>query len=141
MALKKQLMFFRRYLSGLNKELSTAFNEEYGFLTKKNTLYFKDVSEHVSHVLETTDHIREMVANLVELNNNNLNNKMNSIMKTLTMVAAIFIPLTFLAGIYGMNFEFMPELSWRYSYFVLLGVMVVITIVLLWLMKHKGWFK
>lgn len=141
LSLKKHLMFFRRYLSGLNKELSTAFNEEYGFLTEKNTLYFNDASDHVSHVLESTEHMRELVANLVELNNNNLNNKMNSIMKTLTLVAAIFIPLTFLAGIYGMNFEYIPELSWRYSYFVLLGIMAVITIILLWLMKRKGWFN
>ncbi len=141
LSLKKHLMFFRRYLSGLNKELSTAFNEEYGFLTEKNTLYFKDATDHVSHVLDSAEHMRELVANLVELNNNNLNNKMNSIMKTLTLVAAIFIPLTFLAGIYGMNFEYIPELSWKYSYFVLLGIMAVITIILLWLMKRKGWFN
>ncbi len=141
LALKKHLMFFRRYLFGLNKELSTAFNEEYGFLTEKNTMYFKDASEHVSHVLDATEHLRDLVVNLVELNNNNQNNKMNNIMKTLTLVAAIFIPLTFLAGIYGMNFEYIPELSWKYSYFVLLGLMAVITVVLLWLMKRKGWFK
>ncbi|HKK10386.1 MAG TPA: magnesium/cobalt transporter CorA [Bacteroidales bacterium] len=141
LALKKHLMFFRRYLFGLNKEISTAFNEEYGFLTEKNTMYFKDASEHVSHVLDATEHLRDLVVNLVELNNNNQNNKMNSIMKTLTLVAAIFIPLTFLAGIYGMNFEYIPELSWKYSYFVLLGLMAVITVVLLWLMRRKGWFN
>lgn len=141
LALKKNQMFFRRYLYGLNKEIANAFNEDFGFLTEKNRMYFNDASEHVSHLLDASEHLRELIVNLVDLNNNNLNNKMNSIMKTLTLVAAIFIPLTFLAGIYGMNFENMPELSWKYSYFVLLGLMAMITLILLWLMKRKGWFK
>ncbi len=141
LALKNQLMFFRRYLQQLNKVFIAIFKEEYSFVTESNRVFYNDAAEHVAHALEASEHLRELTVNMVDLNNNNLNNKMNGIMKTLTLVAAIFIPLTFLAGIYGMNFEYMPELSWKYAYFTLLGLMVVITAGMVYYMKRKGWFK
>jgi len=141
LSLKKQIMIFRRYLQGLNKVFISLFKEDYDFITEDNRMFFNDAAEHVGHALEATEHLRELTVNMVELNNTNINNKMNSIMKTLTLVASIFIPLTFLAGIYGMNFEYMPELAWEYAYFVLLGVMGVITAGMVYYMKRKGWFK
>jgi magnesium transporter len=81
-----------------------------------------------------------MINNLIVFNENNLNNNTNRIMKVLTIIATIFIPLTFIAGVYGMNFEYIPELKWKYGYFVTIFIMIIITVVILAFMKKKKWY-
>ncbi len=138
--LRNTLMFVRRQLSALTKTLQPFIKEVYtDFISENTRLYFRDIYDHLIHLNELTESYKELQNNLVEMNNNNLNNQMNQVMKTLTVIASLFIPLTFLVGIYGMNFEYMPELSWHYGYPVLLGIMVVIVVVLLVIMKRKRW--
>ncbi len=85
-------------------------------MTKKTHIYLKDVSDHVIRVIESIESYREILTGLLDIYISSVSNKMNEIMKVLTVFASIFIPLTFLAGIYGMNFEYMPELQWRWAY-------------------------
>ena len=75
----------------------------------------------------------------MELHHLNLSNRTNSVMQLLTIVSTIFIPLTFIAGVYGMNFDYMPELHWEYGYFVIWGLMAVITVLMIWLTKRRNW--
>jgi len=138
--LRNTLMFIRRQLSALMKTLQPFVKETYSdFISENTQLYFRDIYDHLIHLNELTESYKELQNNLVEMNNSNLNNQMNQVMKTLTVIASLFIPLTFLVGIYGMNFEYMPELSWHYGYPVLLGAMAVVVIVLLLIMKRKRW--
>ena len=102
--------------------------------------YFKDVHDHTEHIIDTIDYYNELSASLMDFYQNTINRKTNEIMKVLTIFAAIFIPLTFVVGIYGMNFEFMPELKWKYGYFFVWGIFVFIGLSMLLVFKRKNWF-
>ncbi|WP_044346586.1 magnesium/cobalt transporter CorA [Dethiosulfatarculus sandiegensis] len=101
--------------------------------------YLRDLKEHIVQAMDMNDILRENLASLMDLYLNQKSHRMNEIMKILTIMASIFIPLTFLAGIYGMNFKYMPELDWIYAYPLLLGIMVVVVVVMLFFFRAKGW--
>jgi len=138
--IKKQILTIRKYIVNLRESINILINEEPKQITEQNYKYFKDVQDHVNFVLDAVETFREDQKSLMELNLSNMNNNMNQVMKTLTVVASIFIPLTFIAGIYGMNFEYMPELELRYGYFGVWGIMLLLTAVMIWYMKRKRWF-
>jgi len=102
-------------------------------------MYLRDIYDHTIQVIETVETYRDMVSGLQDLYLSSVSNKMNEVMKVLTIIATIFIPLTFIAGIYGMNFEFMPELKWKIGYFFIWGVMVVIALGMVRYFKRKKW--
>jgi magnesium transporter len=110
-------------------------------ITSKKMAYFHDVHDHLiklSHMVESSREITsEIRDNYISLNSF----RMNRIMKTLTVITTIFMPLTFIAGVYGMNFENMPELNWQYGYFTILGVMLTIGLFMIYWFIRKGWFK
>lgn len=112
-----------------------------GYLNEKNKLYLKDLQDHTVMALEDVESLRETVSSLFELHFSIQGRRMNEIMKVLTLIATLFIPLTFIAGVYGMNFEFMPELKWQYGYPLLLGVMIIIAMGMICFFRKKGWFK
>jgi magnesium transporter len=102
--------------------------------------YYMDIYDYLSRLSSTIDSSREMASDIRD-NHISLNsNRMNTIMMTLTLFTTIFMPLTFIAGLYGMNFEFIPELKWRYGYFMVLGIMLVISFTMFVWFKRKGWF-
>lgn len=110
--------------------------------------YLRDVLDHAIHVLDSVETLREMAVGVMDIYLSSVNNRTNDVMRTLTVMASIFIPLTFLSGIYGMNFDYMPELHWRWGYAAAWGVMVVMTLGLLawfarrgWLGRHHSWPK
>jgi magnesium transporter len=98
------------------------------------------VYDHIIHVSEVLETAKDMQVALLELNISNVNNSMNRVMKTLTIVATIFIPLTFVAGIYGMNFKYMPELEWEWGYPAILAFMLILAALMIWYIRRKGWF-
>lgn len=102
--------------------------------------YFLDIEEHIIQIKESIDYQREMVSSVMEFYQIGMGNKMNEVMKTLTFIATIFIPLSFVAGLYGMNFEYMPELGWDYGYFIILGLMASMIVIMLFYFKRKNWF-
>jgi len=110
------------------------------FIDENNEPYFRDIRDTAQSLLDEVDTNKQILDSLTQLYYATLSHRMNEIMKVLTMVGAIFIPLTFIAGVYGMNFVFMPELEWKYSYFVVWAIMIVLAVVLLIYFKRKKWF-
>ena len=117
-----------------------SLNEKYELIDKKNYSFFNDCKDHVNELIEYYNSFTDMLQSLVNLNENNIVNNTNKVMKILTIIATIFIPLTFVAGIYGMNFKNMPELEWEYGYQFAIGLMIFIGLVILGFMKKKNWF-
>jgi magnesium transporter len=101
--------------------------------------FLKDLYDHVIQAAETVDTYRELVAGIIEINMTVVSNRLNQVMKVLTIISTIFIPLTFIAGVYGMNFRFMPELEYTPAYFIVLGIMVLIAIGMILFFKRKKW--
>jgi magnesium transporter len=138
--LKREVMYLRKKLSPLRDCLSSILKSESEFFEQQDLVYFRDVYDHTLQLNESLDGQREMLVTLLEIYLSSVNNKMNQTMKVLTMFAAIFIPLSFIASLYGMNFTNMPELKWHYGYYVTLAGMASIgTGLLLWF-KKKKWF-
>jgi magnesium transporter len=109
-------------------------------LVQEQTInYIRDLYDHMLQVSENIEIYREMTWGLMDMYMTTISNKMNEVMKVLTIMASIFIPLTFLAGIYGMNFEFMPELEYKYSYPILLVTMLLLIVGMLFYFRRKRW--
>ena len=137
--LKRDLLILKRSIWPLREVINTIKKGE-SVLIKKNTLlYFGDLYDHNVQIIDTVETFRDMLSGLLDIYMTSVSNKMNIVMKVLTIIATIFIPLTFIAGIYGMNFKFMPELEWRFGYFLILAVMLVLGILMLFFFKKKKW--
>ncbi len=138
--LNRYLLILRKSIYPLREATSRLARGDYEQITAANLRYFTDINDHLLQMLDNVDFYIQMTNNLRELHMANISYRMNKVMQTLTAISAVFIPLTFLVGVYGMNFQSMPELSWRYGYFVLWGVMIAIVILLYTHFKRKGWF-
>lgn len=136
---KKELIKLQRSIAPLREAVSTIQASSSKIVSDETIKYLSDVQEHITQVLEYIANAKESINDLRELYLSNQNQRLNEVMKVLTIMSTIFIPMTFIAGIYGMNFQYMPELSWHYGYFGALGLMVVIPIVMLVYFKKKGW--
>jgi len=137
---KIQLSLFRKYITPLVEILNKLKKEDAGLIEPANSIFFNDIYEHVVHLVNQLDNYREMLTGLIELNMAKISANMNKVMKTLTIVATIFIPLTFVVGIYGMNFDFMPELRWHYGYPMIMSTMLIVSVLMVMYMKSKNWF-
>jgi magnesium transporter len=138
--IKKRIVYLRKYISSLNKAVNSLMNNDTPFPDEDVKIYIRDVYDHTVHINEALVTSKDLQTTLLEMNMANVSNSMNRVMKTLTIVATIFIPLTFLVGIYGMNFQYMPELQWKYGYPTALGAMITIVIIMVIFMKRKKWF-
>lgn len=137
--LKRLLISFRRSVSPLREVVGTLQKDGNKLIQKGTERYLHDVYEHI---IQLNDHIeaqRDMLGGIMDLYHSGVSNKMNQVMQVLTIISTIFIPLTFIAGIYGMNFEHMPELGWMYGYFGVLGLMVIVVIIMVLYFKKKRW--
>lgn len=138
--LRKQVSFVRKYTVPLKDIISKLKTVPPRFIQSTTITYLQDISDQLFMLNTNFDTFREMLKDLMELYLANLSHAMNNVMKTLTIVATIFIPLTFLAGIYGMNFDFMPELRWKYGYFMAWGIMILLGGGMMWYMKKHHWY-
>ena len=109
------------------------------FLQESTKVFFRDVYDHVVQIVDTIETLREMVSASLDIYLSSISYRLNAVMKVLTIITTIFMPLTFIVGIYGMNFEHMPELKWEWGYPLVLGVMVAIAIAMLGFFKRKKW--
>jgi len=139
-ALKKEMIFLRKSIWPLREVVSGLERCESSLIDESTGAYLRDVYDHTIQVIDTVESFRDMVSGMLDIYLSSISNKMNEVMKVLTIFAAIFIPLTFVAGIYGMNFGFMPELGWRWGYFGILLVMAIIAAVMIVYFKRKRWF-
>lgn len=137
--LKREVFRVRRAIFPLREVLNRIHKNEISLIDKRTLTYYRDISDHLIQVAENIEIYREMVFSLMDMYMSSISNKMNEVMKVLTIMASIFIPLTFIAGIYGMNFQYMPELQSKYGYFIVWGVMIAIFLGLLIYFKRKKW--
>lgn len=138
-SLKREMIGIRRHVSPVRELVSEMIHSESELIDESTHLFLRDVSDHAIRVMESIESYREIVTGLLDIYVSSVNNKMNEIMKVLTVFTSIFIPLTFISGIYGMNFEHMPELKWPWAYAVVWGLFITIPSVLLVYFKRKKW--
>ncbi|MDV2990343.1 MAG: magnesium/cobalt transporter CorA [Dehalogenimonas sp.] len=137
--LKRELLFMRRGIWPLREVISGLRNSDSSLIHDATRIYFQDVYDHTVQAMDSIENAREMLSDLLDIYLSSVSNRMNAVMKVLTIIATIFIPLTFIAGVYGMNFENMPELGWEYGYFLILGFMSAVAIALLIFFRRKKW--
>jgi magnesium transporter len=138
--LKRELILLRKSLWPLREAISALERSDSQLISESTGVYFKDIFDHVIAVIDTVETFRDMLSGMLDIYLSSVSNKLNEVMKVLTIIATIFMPLTFLAGVYGMNFKFMPELEWRWGYFGVWGVMLVIALSMVFYFKRKKWF-
>jgi magnesium transporter len=138
--IKKELIYLRKALYPLRDALSKLIKEEYGLIDPSNTRYFSDVYDHVVHLIDSMDTYKDLTSSLMDIHINYMNTRMNEVMKVLAVISTIFMPLTFIVGVYGMNFDFMPELRWKFGYLEVWILMVAIAGGMILYFKKKKWF-
>jgi magnesium transporter len=138
--LKKELIYLLRAVLPLRESIGSLIRERPTGINEETIDYLKDAYGHSVQVLETVETYQDIVSGLLNIYMNNISQRMNEVMKVLTIMASIFIPLSFFAGIYGMNFNNMPELNWKWGYFVLLGFMLTLGLSMVLYFRNKKWF-
>ncbi|ADN02277.1 magnesium/cobalt transporter CorA [Spirochaeta thermophila] len=135
---KRNLLTLRKSVWPL-REVLAALTREQSSLVSRVGLYMRDVYDHTIQVIDMVETLRDMASGLLDLYLSSVSNRMNEVMKVLTIIATLFMPLTFIAGIYGMNFRYMPELEWRWGYPAVLALMLALGIGMLFYFKRKKW--
>ncbi len=137
--LKREMIYLRKSVWPLREVVNGLQRAESPLIQPTTGIFLRDVYDHTIQVIDTVETYRDMLSGMLDMYLSSVSNRMNQVMKVLTIIATIFIPLTFIAGVYGMNFKYMPELQWRYAYFGLWGIMITVGIVMLILFKKKKW--
>jgi magnesium transporter len=137
--LRRELVYLRRNVWPLRDVVSGLYRSESALISDETRVYLRDLSDHVAHVLESIENFRDVLASLQDLYVSALSNRTNEVIRVLTVISTIFVPLTFLAGVYGMNFQHFPELTWRWGYLYFWAVSVAVVIGLLGLLRRRGW--
>ncbi|MFR1802154.1 MAG: magnesium/cobalt transporter CorA [Faecalispora jeddahensis] len=139
-AIKKNLLRVNRHIWPLRNVASLMDKESSELIHPETEPYLRDVYNHIVQAIDSTETYRDLLSGLADLHFSNISYRMNEIMKVLTIISTIFIPLTFIVGVYGMNFKYMPELNQTWGYPVVWAVMVAVSIVMILFFKKKKWF-
>ncbi|MHA7734764.1 magnesium/cobalt transporter CorA [Nitrosopumilus sp. S6] len=137
--LKRRMIALRKSIWPAREIVDALGREDTIFISDNTRTYLRDVYNHVIQVTDSIEGLRDVIGGMLDTYLSSVSNRMNEIMKTLTIVAAIFIPITFIAGIYGTNFSYVPELEWEGSYFAMLGAMSIIVMIMMIYFKKKKW--
>jgi len=137
--LKREVINLRKSVWPL-RELIGGLQRERDLVRESTGVYLRDLYDHAAQILDTVETYRDILAGMLDIYLSSVSNRMNEVMKVLTVIATIFIPLTFVAGIYGMNFEHMPELKWRYGYLFFWGIILAVGAGMLVYFRRKRWF-
>jgi magnesium transporter len=137
--LKKEVIYLRKSIWPLREVLSFLERDDTELITDSTRLFMRDVHDHSVQAIDTIETFRDLLSGMLDLYLSTLSNRTNEIMKFLTIIGTIFIPLTFVVGLYGMNFKYMPELEWHYGYFAVLALMLIITLGMILYFKHRRW--
>jgi magnesium transporter len=138
--LKRVTHTMRKIAWPIREELGTIENSESPFIDEATKFYFRSVYDHTIQVIDMLESYREILGGLHDIYLSGISHRLNEVMKTLTIIATIFIPLTFVVGVYGMNFEYMPELHWQWGYFMIWGIILTIAGGLVAYFKRQRWF-
>jgi len=138
-ALKREMILLRKSVWPLREMLGGLGRSDSTLIREQSVIYFRDIYDHAVQVIDTIETYRDMLSGMLDIYLSSISNRMNEIMKVLTIIATVFMPLTFLVGVYGTNFKYLPELEWRWGYFALWGVMIIIAIFMLVYFRRKKW--
>ncbi|WP_336365490.1 magnesium/cobalt transporter CorA [Marinobacter sp. C2H3] len=144
--LKRELLFLRRVLWPQREVMTSLMRLEDSLIHPDTLIYFRDCHDHSVQIIELLESFRDMATGMLDIYLSSISQKTNETMRVLTIIATVFIPLTFVVGVYGMNFEnpdspwAMPELHWRYGYPMVWGLMIAMTGGLVWFFKRRGWW-
>jgi magnesium transporter len=137
--LKQDMLFMRKSVWPLRELISAMQRGDSPLIEPSTRPYLQDLYDHTIQIIETIESLRDMLMSMLDIYLTSMSHRLNEVMKVLTIIATIFMPLTFIAGVYGMNFEFMPELKWRFGYFMTIGMMSLTAITMLIFFKRKKW--
>ncbi|MDV0446905.1 Cobalt/magnesium transport protein CorA [Methanosarcinaceae archaeon Ag5] len=138
--MRTELFLFNKAVWPLINVTDSLEKSESKLIKKPTRVYFRDVQDHVTRIVESIETGRETVTGIFDIYNSGISKRLNETMKVLTVISTIFIPLTFIVGVYGMNFEYMPELYWKYGYYACLGLMLLIFVTMILYFKKRGWY-
>jgi magnesium transporter len=138
--LKRGILNMRKAVWPLREEIGTLGKNESGLIHQESKIFWRDLYDHTIQIIDMVETYRDILGGMHDTYLSSVSNRMNEIMKVLTIIATVFIPLTFIVGIYGMNFQNMPELKWTYGYYMVWGIMLAIGIGLMTYFKRKKWF-
>jgi magnesium transporter len=139
-ALKREIIFLRKSVWPLREVISGLEKSDSDLIHPATKIFLRDIYDHTIQIIDTIETYREMLSGMLDIYLSSISNRMNQVMKVLTIIATIFMPMTFLAGVYGMNFKHFPELEWRWGYLFFWMISVAIAAVMLILFKRKKWF-
>ncbi|HHT9120054.1 MAG TPA: magnesium/cobalt transporter CorA, partial [Candidatus Hypogeohydataceae bacterium YC41] len=137
--LKREMIFLRKSVWPLREVINGMQRGESSLIKDSTRIYLRDVYDHTIQVIDSIETSRDMLSGMLDIYLSSISNRLNAVMKVLTVIATIFMPLTFLVGVYGMNFKYMPELEWKWGYFAVLGVIAIIAISMLICFRKKKW--
>jgi magnesium transporter len=137
--MKKEIIYLRKTVWPLREAISFLERGDSILLHATTRIYFRDVYDHTIQVIDTVETYRDLLSSMLDLYLSSISNRTNEVMKFLTVIGTIFMPLTFLVGVYGMNFKHFPELEWRNGYFILWGVMIVVALLMVAYFRKKRW--
>ena len=138
--LKREMIYLRKSAWPLREVINGMERLDTPLVKETTDVYLRDVYDHIVQIIDTMETSRDILSGMLETYLSSVSNRMNEVMKVLTIIATIFIPLTFIAGVYGMNFRHMPELEWRWGYALTWGIMAAVAIVMVVYFKRKKWF-
>jgi magnesium transporter len=138
--IKRKISSLRRISVPLREEIVRVKNTAPGLINPVSNVYFQDILDHLNSSISSLESFRDILTDLMELRLAQVSHSMNQVMKTLTVVSTVFIPLTFLAGVYGMNFTYLPEKDWKYGYLFFWVFIVIVVAIMLFYMRRKKWF-
>jgi magnesium transporter len=138
-SLKREMIFLRKSVWPLRELINSLQKSESSLIKESTQIYLRDIYDHTIQIIDTIESLRDTVSGMLDVYLSSISNRMNAVMKVLTIIATIFIPLTFIAGIYGMNFKYMPELEWRWGYGMVVLVMAVVAVLMLLYFRRKKW--
>ena len=137
--LKRELIYLRKSVWPLREVIGALERGESPLFQESSLIYLRDVYDHTIQIIDTIETFRDMVSGMLDIYLSSVSNRMNEVMKVLTIIATIFIPLSFIVGVYGMNFSYMPELQWKWGYFMVWGVIISVVVGMLTYFYKKKW--
>jgi len=137
--LKREMIFLRKAVWPLREVIGSLERGESSLIKESTAIYLRDIYDHTIQVIDNIETFRDMLSGMMDIYLSSISNRMNEIMKVLTIIATIFIPLTFIVGLYGMNFKYMPELSWPWGYPLVLALMLSVAVFMLIYFRRKRW--
>ncbi|MGD9335090.1 MAG: magnesium/cobalt transporter CorA [Desulfobacterales bacterium] len=137
--LKRELIYMRKQVWPLREMINTVIRGELSLVHEQTIVFFKDVYDHTIQIIDTIESYRDVLSGMLDLYLSTISNRMNEVMKVLTIIATIFIPITFVAGIYGMNFKYMPELEWKWGYLAVWSIIGGIALLMIFFFRRKKW--